>query len=165
MRNRGLAMPTISAGILLFRTRNAPTEVFLVHPGGPFWAGRDMGAWSVPKGIVGPQEEEFAAARREFLEETGFDISGTAGAQDLGRFRQSSGKILRVWAVEGDCRPDALRSNAFEIEWPPRSGLRRQFPEIDRGEWFDRLQAVQRITQGQRPVIDTFYGRAEAAGP
>jgi predicted NUDIX family NTP pyrophosphohydrolase len=153
-------MPTISAGILLFRTRSALTEVFLVHPGGPFWAGKDRGAWSVPKGIVGAKEDEFAAAKREFLEETGFDISGNAGAQDLGRFRQSSSKTLHVWAIEGDCEPDALKSNSFEIEWPPRSGFRRQFPEIDRGEWFEHVEAAQRITKGQRPVLEAFYGRA-----
>ena len=151
-------MPTISAGILLFRTRNALAEVFLVHPGGPFWAGKDLGTWSVPKGIVGAEEDELAAAKREFLEETGFDISETADAQDLGRFRQSSAKTLHVWAIEGDCKPDAVKSNSVEIEWPPKSGVRRQFPEIDRGEWFDHVEAVQRITRGQRPVLEAFYG-------
>ena len=150
-------MPTASAGILLFRTRSCLTEVFLVHPGGPYWARKDLGAWSVPKGIVRPDEDELAGARRELREETGFDISHTASAQDLGVFRQSASKTLHVWAVEGDCKPAALISNLFEIEWPPRSGHRRQFPEIDRGQWFDRTQAVQRITQGQRPILEAFY--------
>jgi predicted NUDIX family NTP pyrophosphohydrolase len=150
-------MPIISAGILLFRNRNSLTEVFLVHPGGPYWAGKDIGSWSVPKGIVRPAEDELACARREFREETGFDIS-SENARDLGAFRQSSSKTIRVWAVEGDCNPVNLRSNSFEIEWPPKSGQSRRFPEIDRGEWFDQVGAEQRITKGQRPLIEAFYG-------
>ena len=151
-------MPTISAGILLFRTRKSLTEVFLVHPGGPYWAGKDIGAWSVPKGVVGHEEDELAGAKREFQEETGFDISESASAQDLGVFRQSRSTTLRVWAVEGDCDPANLTSNLFEIEWPPWSGQRRQFHEIDRGGWFDRLRAVEWIIKGQRPIIEAFYG-------
>jgi predicted NUDIX family NTP pyrophosphohydrolase len=151
-------MPTISAGILLFRNRNSLTEVFLVHPGGPYWAKKDIGSWSVPKGIVGPGEDELACARREFREETGFDLTWSENARELGVFRQSSSKTIRVWAVEGDFDPVHLVSNSFEIEWPPKSGQRRQFPEIDRGEWFDQVAAEQRITKGQRPIIEVFYG-------
>jgi predicted NUDIX family NTP pyrophosphohydrolase len=152
-----VAVPMISAGILLFRTRSSLTEVFLVHPGGPYWSGKDLGAWSVPKGIVGRHEDDFAAARREFHEETGFDMSGIESAQDLGAFALSRSKTLRVWAIEGDCEPSDLTSNSFEMEWPPGSGHRRQFPEIDRGEWFDQPRALERITKGQRPVIEAFY--------
>jgi len=150
-------MPTTSAGILLFRNRNSQAEVFLVHPGGPFWAGRDLGAWSVPKGIVGPGEDELVGARREFREETGFDLSSEANARELGTFRNSGAKVIRVWAIEGDCDPAKLSSNSFEIEWPPKSGRRLQFPEIDRGGWFDLTEALRRITKGQRQIIEAFY--------
>jgi predicted NUDIX family NTP pyrophosphohydrolase len=152
-----IAMHTISAGILLFRMRNASGEVFLVHPGGPYWAHKNIGSWSVPKGIVNPGEDEFACARREFREETGFDIAGRAISCDLGTFRLSGSKSLHVWSVEGDCDPAELVSNAFEIEWPPQSGHRQRFPEVDRGEWFDRAEAEQHIVRGQRPIIEAFY--------
>jgi predicted NUDIX family NTP pyrophosphohydrolase len=147
-----------SAGLLLYRRRSSGVEVFLVHPGGPYWAKKDAGAWSVPKGIVDPDEEELAGARREFLEETGFDLDASADLHDLGTFPQSSGKRLRIWAVEGDCNPTDLSSNLFELEWPPKSGRSAQFPEVDRGGWFDHEQALHKITKGQRPVIETFYG-------
>ena len=152
-----LAMSPVSAGILLFRRRNSRTEVFLVHPGGPYWAQKDIGAWSVPKGLVTPGEDHLACARREFKEETGFDIYGAGNERDLGIFRQPSGKRLHVWAVEGDCNPTDLASNLFDIEWPPKSGKKRQFPEVDRGGWFDREEAVTKITKGQRPILASFY--------
>jgi predicted NUDIX family NTP pyrophosphohydrolase len=146
-----------SAGLLLYRRRSSRVEVFLVHPGGPYWAKKDDGAWSVPKGIVDPDEEELAGARREFLEETGFHLDATTPLRDLGTFPQPSGKRLRIWAVEGDCNPADLSSNLFELEWPPKSGRSAQFPEVDRGGWFDQEQALRKITKGQRPVIEKFY--------
>ena len=120
-------MSVVSAGILLYRRRGSSAEVFLVHPGGPFWATKDEGAWSLPKGLVDPNEDEFACARREFKEETGFD-PGSGYARDLGTFRLPSGKRLHAWAIEGDCNPAELRSNLFEMEWPPKSGRTGQFP-------------------------------------
>jgi predicted NUDIX family NTP pyrophosphohydrolase len=149
-------MPAISAGLLLYRRGESGLEVFLVHPGGPFWARKDEGAWSVPKGLVDADEEELACARREFREETGFDAP--AGTElDLGTFRQPSGKQVHVWAIEGDCDPAQLSSNLFEMEWPPKSGRRARFPEVDRGGWFDRTQALAKITTGQRPILERLY--------
>ena len=150
-------MPLVSAGLLLFRRRDPGLEVFLVHPGGPFWAKRDEGSWSVPKGLVDLNEEELACARREFKEETGFDAPTESPAHDLGTFRQPSGKRLHVWAIEGDCDPAALSSNLFEMEWPPKSGHTARFPEVDRGGWFDRGQALLKATSGQRPLLEKFY--------
>jgi predicted NUDIX family NTP pyrophosphohydrolase len=146
-----------SAGLLLYRRRNSGAEVFLVHPGGPYWTKKDDGAWSVPKGIVEPDEDELAGARREFAEETGFDLGASADVRDLGTFPQSSGKRLRIWATEGDYNPADLHSNLFELEWPPKSGRVAQFPEVDRGDWFDEEQALRKITKGQRAVIEKFY--------
>jgi predicted NUDIX family NTP pyrophosphohydrolase len=146
-----------SAGLLLYRRRGSSAQIFLVHPGGPYWAKKDDGAWSVPKGIVDPDEDELAGARREFLEETGLDVDVSAHLRDLGTFPQPSGKRLRIWAVEGDCNPEDLSSNMFELEWPPKSGRVAQFPEVDRGGWFDREQALRKIIKGQRPVIEKFY--------
>jgi predicted NUDIX family NTP pyrophosphohydrolase len=151
-------MPAISAGLLLYRRRGASVEVFLVHPGGPYWASKDDGAWSVPKGLVDPEEEELACARREFKEETGFDAPVNAPAHDLGTFRQPSGKRLHVWAIEGNCDPAELTSNLFEMEWPPKSGRTARFPEVDRGGWFDRAQGQLKIVKGQQPVLESFYG-------
>lgn len=148
-------MPVTSAGILLYRGRGPPTEVFLVHPGGPYWAKRDDGAWSVPKGLVDPEEERLACARREFREETGFAIDGPA--REMGVFRLPSGKLLHVWAVEGDCDPAKLASNWFEMEWPPRSKHMQSFPEVDRGGWFGEMDALRKITKGQRPVVEAFF--------
>jgi predicted NUDIX family NTP pyrophosphohydrolase len=147
----------ISAGILLFRRRKSRTEVFLVHPGGPYWARNDAGVWSVPKGLITAGEDELACAWREFKEETGFDLRVSGNEQDLGTFRQPSGKVLHVWAVAGDCDPAELTSNLFEIEWPPKSGRTARFPEVDRGGWFDREQALLKITKGQRSALITFY--------
>jgi predicted NUDIX family NTP pyrophosphohydrolase len=150
-------MPVTSAGLLLYRRRDSGAEVFLVHPGGPYWAAKDEGAWSVPKGLLNRDEDELACARREFKEETGFEANLNAREHDLGIFRQPSGKRLHIWAIEGDCEPDQLRSNLFEMEWPPRSGRTMQFPEVDRGAWFDKAQALLKIAKGQRPVVEKFY--------
>lgn len=147
----------VSAGILLYRRRGSHTQVFLVHPGGPYWARKDAGAWSVPKGLVNPGEDELACAKREFAEETGFDAEGAGYEHDLGSFPQRGGKVLRVWAMEGDCDPADLRSNLFEMEWPPKSGRTQQFPEVDRGAWFDRDQALLKINQGQLTLLEQFY--------
>ena len=150
-------MAAVSAGLLLYRRRGPRTEVFLVHPGGPYWARKDEGAWSVPKGLVDAGEEELACARREFKEETGFDVDGSGPEHDLGTFRLPSGKQLHVWAIEGDCNPAELSSNLFEMEWPPKSGRTGRFPEVDRGGWFNRPQALLKIVTGQRPVVERFY--------
>ena len=141
-----------SAGILLYRRRNGELEVFLVHPGGPFWARKDLGAWSLPKGEVDEGEEPLAAALREFTEETGFRVDGDF--RELRPQRQKSGKTILAWAVEGDCDPAELRSGTFSMEWPPRSGKHQEFPEADRGAWFPLEQARQRIIAGQAPFLD-----------
>jgi len=146
-----------SAGLLLYRRRGETLEVFLVHPGGPFWARKDEGAWSVPKGLVNPGEDELACARREFTEETGFDPPATGQEQDLGTFRQPSGKRVHVWALAGDCDPRQLKSNTFELEWPPKSGQRKLFPEVDRGDWFAPPVALLKVSQGQRAMLEKFF--------
>jgi len=153
-------MPATSAGLLLYRRRDSHTEVFLVHPGGPYWAKKDGGAWSVPKGLVDLNEDQLACARREFSEETGFDAPGSGQERDLGTHRLPSGKRLHVWAVEGDCNPEDLRSNLFEMEWPPGSGRSERFPEVDRGGWFDRTQALVKITAGQRTILEKFFAES-----
>ncbi len=142
----------ISAGILLYRRRGGALEVFLVHPGGPFWAKKDLGAWSVPKGELAEGEDPLAAAKREFTEETGFPIGGEL--RPLQPLRQPSGKTVVVWSVEGDCDPAELRSNTFEMEWPPKSGQRQAFPEVDRGAWFPLDEALKRILAGQAAFLD-----------
>ena len=141
-----------SAGILLYRHRGGELEVFLVHPGGPFWTKKDLGAWSLPKGELQEGEEPFAAAVREFTEETGFTIDGEF--RPLRPLRQPSGKIIHEWAVEGDCDPAQLRSILFSMEWPPRSGKQQEFPEVDRGAWFTVAEARRRIIAGQAPFLD-----------
>lgn len=150
-------MPTISAGLLLYRLTPAGPEVLLVHPGGPFWAGRDLGSWSVPKGGVDEGEDLLAAARREFAEETGFAI-GAAEALPLGEIRQRSGKRVHAWAVRGDADPATLTSNTFELEWPLRSGRLQTFPEVDRAEWFSLDEARRRILPAQAPLLDRLAG-------
>jgi len=141
-----------SAGILMYRLRNGILEVFLVHPGGPFWAKKDMGAWSVPKGEYGEEEDPLEAARREFREETGCEPSGEF--IPLTPRRQPSGKTVTAWAVEGDCDAAAIRSNTFRLEWPPKSGKHREFPEVDRAGWFSVAAAKERILQGQAGFLD-----------
>ena len=145
-------MPKISAGLLLYRVRQGAPEVFLVHPGGPFWAKKDAGAWSIPKGEASPGEDLLAAAQREFREETGLDIGGHFRA--LVPIRQSSGKLVHAWAVEGDCDADTIRSNTFEMEWPPRSGQRQEVPEVDRAAWLDLPTARVKILKGQLGLLD-----------
>jgi predicted NUDIX family NTP pyrophosphohydrolase len=149
---RALVPKKTSAGILLYRRGGGEVEVFLVHPGGPFWAKKDLGAWSLPKGEVEEGEDPLAAALREFTEETGFDVAGEL--RPLRPQRQSSGKTILAWAVEGDCDPAELRSGLFSMEWPPRSGKRQEFPEVDRGAWFTLSEARRRIVAGQAPFLD-----------
>ncbi|MFZ1103078.1 MAG: NUDIX domain-containing protein [Hyphomicrobiaceae bacterium] len=147
-------MPQRSAGILLYRRRQGTVEVLLVHPGGPFWARKDDGAWSIPKGEYEPAEDPLAAARREFAEETGSPAEGKAIA--LGAFRQPSGKIVEAWAIEGDFDPAALKSNTFTLEWPPRSGRMREAPEVDRAAWFTPDEAARKLLKGQRPILEAL---------
>jgi predicted NUDIX family NTP pyrophosphohydrolase len=133
-------------------------EVLLVHPGGPAWSGRDIGAWSIPKGEYGADEDPLAAARREFAEELG-SAAPDGAAADLGEVRQRSGKRVRAWAIEGDLDPAAISSNTFLFEWPPRSGKRIEIPEVDRAEWFSIEQAREKINPGQVPLLDRLLGR------
>jgi predicted NUDIX family NTP pyrophosphohydrolase len=147
-------MPQRSAGILLYRRRGGAVEVLLVHPGGPFWAKKDDGAWGIPKGGYAPGEDPLAAAKREFREETGARAEGEAIA--LGAFRQSAAKIVEVWAVEGEFDPASLVSNTFSMEWPPRSGRMAEFPEVDRAEWFTPEESARKILAGQRPVLEAL---------
>jgi predicted NUDIX family NTP pyrophosphohydrolase len=151
-------MPERSAGILLYRRRERAVEVLLVHPGGPFWARKDEGAWSIPKGTYEPDEDPLAAARREFEEETGARVPAGVPIA-LGAFRQSSAKIVDVWAVEGEFDPAALASNTFAMEWPPRSGRMQEFPEVDRAAWFAPDVAARKILQGQRPILEALLRR------
>ena len=147
-------MPTRSAGILLHRGGADGREVLLVHPGGPFWAKRDDGAWSIPKGEYGPDEDPRLAARREFEEELGAALPGDAELRELGEVRQKNGKLVVAWAVEGDLDATAARSNTFELEWPPRSGRRQEFPEIDRAEWFAVARAREKLLPAQVALLD-----------
>ncbi|MBW1989296.1 MAG: NUDIX domain-containing protein [Deltaproteobacteria bacterium] len=134
----------------MYRKGGHGLEVFLVHPGGPFWKNKDAAAWSVPKGEYGQDEDPAAAARREFAEETGFSVRGEL--HDLGEIRRS-GKKLRVWAVEGDLDPEQVKSNSFSMEWPPRSGNQREFPEVDKAAWFSLDQAREKLHKGQRELL------------
>ena len=144
-------MPKRSAGVLAYRRKAGGLEVFLVHPGGPFWARKDLGAWSVPKGEYREGEEPLDAARREFHEETGFGVEGELLA--LGELRQAGGKIVTAWAMEADFDPSRLASNLCRIEWPPKSGRRVEFPEVDRGAWFPIPEARNRILKSQQPFL------------
>jgi len=148
----------ISAGILLFRPQSGRLEVLLGHPGGPFFANRDAGHWTIPKGEVDGDEDLVAVARREFEEETG-NRPPDGAPIELGSIVQKGGKVVHAWAIEGDLDPAGAQSNEIEIEWPPRSGRRRRFPEIDRVEWFEAAEARRRIKETQVPFID----RLEAA--
>lgn len=141
-----------SAGIVLFRRRDGQLQVFLVHPGGPFWAKKDTGAWSIPKGEF-QDEEPLIAAVREFREETGFELT-TGDVRALGSARQSGGKVVHAFAVEGDLDPAALSSNTFTMEWPPRSGREQEFPEVDRGGWFTLNEARTKLHKGQIALIE-----------
>jgi predicted NUDIX family NTP pyrophosphohydrolase len=145
-------MPKRSAGLLMYRRRNRQLEVFLVHPGGPFWAKKDLGAWSISKGEYVEGELPLDAARREFQEETGFAAEGDF--LELGAVQQAGGKVVMAWAFEGDCDPSKLVSNRCEIEWPPRSGRKIEIPEVDRGSWFSITDARERILKSQAPLLD-----------
>jgi predicted NUDIX family NTP pyrophosphohydrolase len=140
-----------SAGILAYRWRDGEPELFLVHPGGPFWKNKDDGAWSIPKGEIDPDEEPLKAAQREFLEETGQPIDGTFIPLDPVKI--ASGKVISAWAIGHDVDASAVRSNTFEIEWPPRSGKKQAFPEVDRAAWFPGPTALEKITPGQVPLL------------
>ena len=136
-----------SAGLLVYRRRRGDIEVLLVHPGGPFWRNKDLGAWSIPKGEFAQGEDPLEAAKREFHEETGFNADGNF--VPLQPLKQSSGKTVHAWAVEGDYDPAQVRSNTFQLEWPPKSGKTMEVPEIDRADWFDMHIAGEKILPGQ----------------
>jgi predicted NUDIX family NTP pyrophosphohydrolase len=142
----------ISAGLLMYRIRDGRLEVLIVHPGGPFWAKKDAGSWSIPKGEIEAGEEEFAAAQREFQEETGVAPAGPF--TDLGEITQRSGKRVLAWAFEGDCDSAAIVSNTFSMEWPPRSGRMQSFPEIDRAEFVDAPAARSKLNPAEYEFVE-----------
>ena len=155
-----------SAGILLYRRRGDGVELLLVHPGGPLWARRDAGAWSIPKGEYAEGEDPLAAALREFEEETG-QWPPEAKMVALGEVRQRGGKVVSAWAAPGDLDPAAVTSNTFSMEWPPRSGRRREFPEVDRAGWFDPATAREKLLAAQAGLVDrllTALGDGDAGG-
>jgi predicted NUDIX family NTP pyrophosphohydrolase len=152
-------MPKKSAGLLLYRYAKSGLEVLLVHPGGPFWAKRDEGAWSIPKGEFDDAEDPLAAAQREFREETGVTVSGEF--QALAPIRQAGGKVVYAWIAQIDLDPSAIKSNTFSIEWPPRTGKKREFPEIDRAEWFAIDSARRKILKSQAALLDQLQQIAE----
>jgi predicted NUDIX family NTP pyrophosphohydrolase len=160
-------MPKRSAGLLVYRRhkpdRDGALEVFLIHPGGPFWAKKDHSAWSIPKGEYEESEPPLEAALREFREETGFVVSGDF--LELGTIRQAGGKLVIAWACAGNFDPAALVSNECEIEWPPRSGRRMLIPEVDRGAWFSIAEARTRIFDTQQPFLDRLLARLGENGP
>ena len=148
-------MPKKSAGILPFRKKDNEYEIFLVHPGGPYWAKKDVHVWSVAKGEF-EEEDALSAAKREFKEETGFTISGNF--IELKPFKQSSGKIIYTWAIECDLNASAIKSNLFDLEWPPCSGQIKKFPEVDRAGWFSFEKAKEKIVKGQIPILEELEG-------
>ncbi len=150
-------MAKISAGILLYRWVNNVLEVFLVHPGGPFWAKKDQGSWSIPKGEIDAGEDMLVAAKREFEEETGFRIQGHF--IELSPLKQPGGKIIYIWAVAGDIDSQSIRSNTFQMEWPPKSGKMLTFPEIDRAGWFALPQAAEKILARQKNFLEQLAGK------
>ena len=151
-------MARTSAGILLYRRSVKGIEIFLVHMGGPLWSKKDAGAWTFPKGEYDDSEEPLAAARREFREETGFDVDGNFLPLDP---IKQSGKIIRLWAVEGDCDADAVRSEVFSVEWPPKSGKQAEFPEIDRAAWFSPDEARRKLVPAQSAFVDQLLQAIE----
>jgi predicted NUDIX family NTP pyrophosphohydrolase len=150
-------MPKQSAGLLMYRQTSLQLEVFLVHPGGPFWVKKDLGAWTIPKGEFAEDENALDAAQREFHEETGFTAHDNF--LDLGTIKQAGGKIVYAWAFEGDCDPEALVSNLCMIEWPPRSGRAMEIPEADRGSWFEISNARERIHKNQAEFLERLRDR------
>jgi predicted NUDIX family NTP pyrophosphohydrolase len=149
-----------SAALLGFRWQDGELQVFLVHPGGPFWAKKDLGAWSIPKGEFGEDEDDLTAARREFFEEVGQSVQGDCVA--LAPVRQRGGKVVHAWAIEGEVDESAVKSNKFEMEWPPRSGQRARFPEVDRGRWFGIAEARKRLIGGQIPILEELVAKLGA---
>jgi len=150
-------MPKISAGLLLYRIRDGAPEFLLVHPGGPFWKNKDDGAWSIPKGEIGDNEEPLAAAIREFEEELGFKPSGPF--IELTPIKQKAGKLVHAWAFEGNCDPSQIKSNTFSMEWPPKSGKQAEFPEVDRAEFLKLEAAKEKINQAQIPLLEELQRR------
>jgi predicted NUDIX family NTP pyrophosphohydrolase len=147
-----------SSGLMAYRWKGGEPEVFLVHPGGPFWVNKDRAVWSIPKGEFDPgREDSLDAAKREFREETGFIADGEPFF--LGRVKQQSGKIVHAWAVEADLDPERIASNSFQMEWPKGSGKRRMFPEVDRAEWCDEPTARYKLNKGQVPLLDLLLER------
>ncbi len=155
-------MPRQSAGLLVYRRKLGELQVFLVHPGGPFWARKDLGAWSIPKGEFTVGEDGLAAARREFAEETGSAIEGAF--IPLTPRHQPSRKLVHAWALEGDVDETRLKSNEFELEWPPKSGRMQRFTEVDRGAWFGIVEARRRIHRGQIPFLDELASLVDKPG-
>jgi predicted NUDIX family NTP pyrophosphohydrolase len=151
-----------SAGILMYRRRQGELEVLLVHPGGPFWKNKDEGVWSIPKGLYEEDEDAVLAARREFEEETGCRFDGDLVA--LGSFKQPGGKVVTAFAAEGDFVTASLRSNRFEMEWPPRSGQVATFPEVDRAEWLSPAAARKKLLKGQVPILDALLAHLRSRG-
>jgi predicted NUDIX family NTP pyrophosphohydrolase len=149
-----------SVGILVYRRHAGGIELFLVHPGGPFWAKKDLAAWSIPKGLLEEGEDPLAAAKREFREETGQTVDG--GFRALTPCKQPGGKVVSAWLVEAEVDAERIESNEFTIEWPPRSGRTASFPEVDRAGWFPVEQALQKVHKGQRPII---LEAVQAIGP
>ncbi|MDX8440499.1 NUDIX domain-containing protein [Mesorhizobium australafricanum] len=153
-------MPQRSAGLLIHRRTAGVFEFLLVHPGGPFWARKDEGAWSIPKGLIGDNEDELEAAKREAEEELGVAIDGDF--QPLGSYKQPGGKIVVAWSVEADIDTNAIKSNMFTMEWPPKSGSMKAFPEVDRAGWFSQPEAGLKILKGQLAMLDDFLERRGA---
>ncbi|MEY8013830.1 NUDIX domain-containing protein [Mycobacterium servetii] len=156
-------MPRLSAGVLLYRVRDGVVEVLIAHPGGPFWARKDAGVWSVPKGEHSEGEDPWAAARREFSEELGLQVPDGPRA-DLGRIRQPGGKVVSVFAVQGDLDVTDARSNTFELEWPKGSGTLLDVPEVDRVGWFTVAEARTKLLKGQREFLDRLMAHPALAG-
>jgi predicted NUDIX family NTP pyrophosphohydrolase len=150
-----------SAGVLLYRIAEGALEVLLVHPGGPFWAKKDAGAWSIPKGEYGDGDDPLEAAVRELREETGIEL-GAVPVLELGSVKQRGGKVVVAWAASGDFDPATLRSNTFSMEWPPRSGRFQDFPEVDRAEWFGLDAARAKLLAAQVPFLDRLAALVEA---
>jgi predicted NUDIX family NTP pyrophosphohydrolase len=148
-----------SAGLVLYRDAAGSMEVFLVHPGGPFWAKKDDAAWSIPKGEIAEGEDPLEAAKREFTEETSFAVNGAFEA--LEPVKQASGKIIYAWSLAGDIDASAIRSNTFSMEWPPRSGKTQEFAEVDRGAWFDLAAARKKIVKGQIPLLEQLQEKSK----